>query len=47
MPLQIDETDAELIALLRRDARMPVAELARKLGLARTTVQGLIDRFLA
>jgi DNA-binding Lrp family transcriptional regulator len=46
MSMQIDETDAELIALLRRDARMPVAELARKLGLARTTVQTRIDRLL-
>jgi DNA-binding Lrp family transcriptional regulator len=46
MSIQIDETDAELIALLRRDARMPVAELARKLGLARTTVQTRIDRLL-
>lgn len=44
--IQIDETDADLIALLRRDARMPVAELARKLGLARTTVQTRIDRLL-
>jgi DNA-binding Lrp family transcriptional regulator len=46
MSIQIDETDADLIALLRRDARMPVAELARKLGLARTTVQTRIDRLL-
>ena len=46
MSIQIDETDTELIALLRRDARMPVAELARKLGLARTTVQTRIDRLL-
>ncbi|WP_292294366.1 Lrp/AsnC family transcriptional regulator [Marivita sp.] len=46
MTLQIDETDAELIALLKRDARAPVAELARQLGLARTTVQTRIDRLL-
>lgn len=46
MALHIDETDAELIALLRSDARAPVAELARKLGLARTTVQTRIDRLL-
>jgi DNA-binding Lrp family transcriptional regulator len=46
MSSQIDETDTALITLLRRDARMPVAELARKLGLARTTVQTRIDRLL-
>lgn len=46
MTLQIDETDAELIALLKRNARAPVADLARRLGLARTTVQTRIDRLL-
>lgn len=46
MNIQIDETDAELIALLKRDARAPVAELARRLGLARTTVQTRIDRLV-
>ncbi|WP_439523840.1 Lrp/AsnC family transcriptional regulator [Marivita sp.] len=46
MTLHIDETDVELIALLKRDARAPVAELARKLGLARSTVQTRIDRLL-
>lgn len=46
MTIQIDDTDAELIALLKRNARAPVAELARKLGLARTTVQTRIDRLL-
>ncbi|SDG76564.1 transcriptional regulator, AsnC family [Alloyangia pacifica] len=45
--LQIDETDRQLIALLEADARLPVADLARKLGLARTTVQARIDRLLA
>lgn len=47
MTEHIDETDARLIALLRADARAPVAELARQLGLARTTVQARIDRLLA
>ena len=46
MTFQIDETDSRLIALLQRDARAPVAELARKLGLARTTVQTRIYRLL-
>ena len=37
--VQITPKDEELIALLRVDAREPVASLARKLGLSRTTVQ--------
>ena len=40
----IDETDAQLLRLLRSDARMAVAELARRLGVARTTVQARIER---
>lgn len=32
------------MALLREDARRPVADLARSLGLARTTVQARIER---
>lgn len=35
----MDATDRDLIALLRADARQPTAVLARKLGLARSTVQ--------
>ncbi|MFT7596320.1 MAG: DNA-binding Lrp family transcriptional regulator [Paracoccaceae bacterium] len=42
--MQIDDTDQKLLALLRDNARMPVAELARALGLARTTVQARIER---
>ncbi|HEY3776616.1 MAG TPA: Lrp/AsnC family transcriptional regulator [Rhizomicrobium sp.] len=38
------DTDARLIALLKADAREPVASLARKLGLARSTVQERIAR---
>ncbi|MGR3269736.1 Lrp/AsnC family transcriptional regulator [Thalassococcus profundi] len=45
--MQIDETDRALIAALSEDARAPVADLARRLGLARTTVQARIDRLLA
>ena len=36
--------DQELLALLQSNARMPVAELARKLGLSRTTVQDRLRR---
>ena len=41
---QISAKDEELIALLRVDARQPVASLARKLGLSRTTVQDRLKR---
>ncbi|HEY1962531.1 MAG TPA: Lrp/AsnC family transcriptional regulator [Rhizomicrobium sp.] len=38
------DTDARLIALLKANAREPTASLARKLGLARSTVQERIAR---
>ncbi len=40
----MDETDRALLSLLGKNARTPVATLARKLGLARTTVQARLDR---
>lgn len=43
----MDETDRQLIALLAENARMPVASLARRLGLARSTVQARLDRLEA
>jgi DNA-binding Lrp family transcriptional regulator len=39
-----DFIDQKLLTLLRADAREPVAVLARKLDLARSTVQERIDR---
>ena len=42
--VQITPKDEQLIALLRVDAREPVASLARKLGLSRTTVQDRLRR---
>lgn len=42
--MQIDETDRALIASLQANARQPIADLARTLGLARTTVQARLDR---
>ena len=42
--MQTDETDLAMLSLLGENARMPVATLARKLGLARTTVQARLDR---
>ncbi|MGX0877118.1 DNA-binding Lrp family transcriptional regulator [Roseovarius sp. MBR-154] len=44
MTPQIDEIDRKLITLLQDNARLPVATLARRLGLARTTVQARLDR---
>jgi DNA-binding Lrp family transcriptional regulator len=38
------DTDAKLISLLKANAREPVASLARKLNLARSTVQERIAR---
>lgn len=40
----LDPTDRALLALLREDARAPTAELARALGLSRTTVQSRMER---
>lgn len=40
----MDETDVELLRLLTANARMPVATLAKKLKLARSTVQARLDR---
>lgn len=40
----IDDTDRELLALLRHDARLPVAALAAKLKVARGTVQNRMKR---
>lgn len=40
----MDDLDLHLIARLRENARAPVAELARALGLSRTTVQSRLAR---
>lgn len=40
----LDPTDRALLALLRENARRSTAELARALGLSRTTVQSRIER---
>lgn len=42
--MHTDEIDQSLMSLLAENARTPVATLARRLGLARTTVQARIDR---
>jgi len=40
----MDETDRGLLAHLSKNARMPVAIIARRMGLARSTVQARIER---
>jgi len=40
----LDATDQKLLSLLRENARTSTAELARGLGLSRTTVQSRIER---
>jgi DNA-binding Lrp family transcriptional regulator len=43
----VDDTDRRLIALLRNDARAPVAWLAKALGVSRGTVQNRMARLSA
>ncbi|MES2940873.1 MAG: Lrp/AsnC family transcriptional regulator [Pseudomonadota bacterium] len=43
----MDDTDRELISLLRADARTPVVALAKKLRVARATVQNRIAKLEA
>ena len=43
----MDDTDRELIGLLRDDARLPVVALASKLRVARATVQNRLARLQA
>ncbi|MBN9151990.1 MAG: Lrp/AsnC family transcriptional regulator [Cryobacterium sp.] len=43
----LDETDRRLLSALREDGRIPVAELARILGVARATVTARIERLVA
>jgi len=40
----MDDTDARLVSALRENARAPIADLARRLDLSRTTVQSRIER---
>ncbi len=44
MTLTLDDTDHALLRFLRRDARLPTAELARRVGVSRTTVQARLER---
>lgn len=44
--LEVDDTDLRLIALLEQDPRMPVLELATRLGCSRTAAKHRLDRLL-
>ncbi|MDP4004884.1 Lrp/AsnC family transcriptional regulator [Methylobacterium sp. NEAU K] len=41
-----DDLDHRLIALLRTDARLPIAKLAAALGVTRATVRARLDRLI-
>ena len=43
----MDDKDRHLISLLRKNARLPVAALAKALGVSRGTVQNRINRLIA
>ena len=42
--MALDDSDQKLIALLRSDARLPVAKLAARVGISRATVTARIAR---
>ncbi len=42
--MKITASDQRLLSLLREDARASTAQIARRLGLSRTTVQSRIER---
>ena len=42
--MRVSDRDRELLALLGENARMPVAVLAKRLSLSRTTVQARLER---
>ncbi|WP_225763560.1 Lrp/AsnC family transcriptional regulator [Stenotrophomonas sp. Marseille-Q4652] len=42
--MKTSPSDEQLLSLLREDARASTAQIARRLGLSRTTVQSRIDR---
>lgn len=45
--MQITELESRLIAELRSDGRGPIAALAQRLGVSRTTISRSIDRLVA
>ncbi|WP_426300806.1 Lrp/AsnC family transcriptional regulator [Arthrobacter sp. R-11] len=45
--VELDDLDRRLISALREDGRAPVAVLARKLGVARATVNSRLERLVS
>ena len=43
----MDNLDRDLLALLRRDARAPLSDLAGRLGVSRATVRARIEKMVA
>lgn len=41
---ELDDIDRQLLALLTQNARLPVARIGARLGIARTTAQARLDR---
>jgi Lrp/AsnC family transcriptional regulator for asnA, asnC and gidA len=44
IPQRLDHTDVEIIRMLQADARRPNTDIARRLGVAETTVRNRIER---
>jgi Lrp/AsnC family transcriptional regulator for asnA, asnC and gidA len=44
IPQHLDQTDVEIIRMLQADARRPNTDIARRLGVAETTVRNRIER---
>jgi len=42
--VRVDDVDGELLRLLREDARMPMADLGRRVGLSRTATMARVRR---
>ncbi|WP_315982072.1 AsnC family transcriptional regulator [Aliamphritea spongicola] len=42
--MKLDSKDQQILALLQKNARLPTAEIARAVNLARSTVQERIRR---
>lgn len=44
--MTLTDKDRQLLMILSEDARMPIATLARRMGVARATVQARLDRLV-
>ena len=44
--IKLDRVDREMIALLQKDGRMPIVNIARKLGISETTARSRLKRLI-